>query len=300
MRGVYLMISMVSMLSLGCSEMSQERIEIPLSVEGVDLSSPIRARDDVDVTLERAQLAFGPLYLCAGSTAGDLCETARLEWLGSAVIDLGSPEPREVGLLKGVTGEVRSWMYDLGISSQLTRSDPFTLDAARELDGASISLEGYAEVDGISVPFMISLEASQTDDTELGVPLVRKSSSDRFMHDVTRDDRRLTVRFDARAWVQRLNFRPYVRRDECTDELNATMSATVDGRTVICDGTTELTCEDQQTYTTRDCSALEQVCLPGVGCADRLEIESDSELYRALRNTLVSGERPTFRWSQSP
>ena len=80
---------------------------------------------DVSVTIDRADLAFGPLYLCAGATAGDLCDTARFEWLDSAVVDTTLSDPVKVGELSGVTGTVRSWMYDLGLSSQLTREAPF-------------------------------------------------------------------------------------------------------------------------------------------------------------------------------
>jgi hypothetical protein len=274
----------------GCAETGQDRIHVALFVAGTDVSEPTVAVGDVLVTIDRAELAFGPLYLCAGTTAGDLCDTARLEWLETVVVNTMAPEPAAAGELVGITGPVQSWMYDLGISSQLTRSTPFILPAAGELGGASFVLEGRAAVAGIELPFSAAVPIQQTDDTELGVPVVRKSSSDSFFRDVRDGELGLVVRFDPGAWVRRVDFRPYAAAETCVPV----------GAAVACDGTVERSCEGETELSRRDCSELGQVCLPGLGCADELSIESDSEAFRSLRNELVSGGRPSFEWDYLP
>jgi hypothetical protein len=202
-------------LSSGCTDTEQDRVSVPLYVAGVDVSEPFMAVGDVAVTLERAELAFGPLYLCAGATAGDLCDTARLEWLDAVVVDTTSPIPVRAGELAGVTGPVRSWMYDLGISSQLTRSEPFVLDAARQLGDVSFRVEGWAHVRGARVPFSAAVPVQQTATTELGVPVVRKSTSESFAREVTADDLGLVVRFDPGSWIRSIDFRSYVEDEAC-------------------------------------------------------------------------------------
>jgi hypothetical protein len=210
----------LALLACACGDNGQERVTIPLYVAGSDVLQPIAARGGVPVTLERADLAFGPLYLCAGATAGDLCDTARVEWLGTVVVNALEPNPTGAGDLTGVTGTVRSWMYDLGISSQLTRSEPFVLDAARELGDTSLLIAGRADVGGVEMSFDASVRVAQTDDTELGVPVVRKSTTESFRHEVTRDEAGLTLRFDPAAWVQGVDFASFCGPDgECFDHV---------------------------------------------------------------------------------
>jgi hypothetical protein len=147
-------------------------------------------------------------------------------------------------------------------------------------------IKGRALVDEIELPFSASIPVQQTDDTELGVPVVRKSLSDQFFRDVTIDERGLTIRFDPADWIRNLDLSAYVGRQSCT----------TDGPPIACDGTQEYTCEDEMTTSQRDCADLNQVCLPQQGCADMLEITSESQQYRALRNAILSGVRPSFTW----
>jgi len=199
----------------GCGDVGQSQAEVPLYVSGAELARPVAAVGDVMLTIDRAELAFGPLYLCAGAQAGELCDAARLEWLGSVRIDLRDSEPRRAGTLSGTTGRVRSWMYDLGISSQLTRSEPFALDAAQELGGASLVVEGRASHDGSEVPFLLRVVVEQGADVERGVPVVRKGTGDAFNHDVTGAEPGLWVRFDASAWLSGMDLRSELAEGAC-------------------------------------------------------------------------------------
>jgi hypothetical protein len=189
----------------GCIDTLGSRIGLPLQVAGSDVSQTFTGQGGVAIELRRAQVAFGPLYLCGGTQAGSLCETARLEWLGSVVVDALDPEAQSAGELEGVTGTVRSFMYDLGITSLLTLQDPLPLDAARELGGNSVRLEGVAH--GASdVPFLFEIAIQQQEQTEIGVSVVRSGAGGFTEHTVSSDDGGLLVRFDPRPWLTAVDF----------------------------------------------------------------------------------------------
>lgn len=192
-------------LASGCLDTGRERVSLPLRVAGVT-PSPVAGAAGWTITLDGAELAFGPLYLCAGEQAGALCDTARLEWTGSALVDALDPEPRVAGALEGVSGPVRSWMYDLGITSLLTQQRPTALAAAIELGENSVRLSGVARRDERALPFSLVLPIQQDEATELGACVVRKSASDPFEHEVAGDDTALTVRFDPAPWVREIDF----------------------------------------------------------------------------------------------
>lgn len=276
-------------LALSCADTGQERIDVPLYLAGTRVTSEVSALGDIPVTIERADLAFGPLFLCAGNTAGGLCETARAEWLQSAVVDTTSDDSMAVGSLAGVTGDVRSFMYDLAISSQLTRPEPYVLSAAEELGDSSFVLEGRALIHGSEIPFSASIPIAQGETTERGVPVIRKGTESTFFHEISGREDRLTIRFDPSTWVSRLDLRRYSRRASCetSDEQ------------IVCQDQTELICNaDGSPRESRDCADLGQVCLGGQGCADELVIAEGSEAYRSLAIALTTTGRPRFEWTE--
>jgi hypothetical protein len=193
------------LVATGCIETLGSRIELPLELAGSAASEPFAGQGGWTIELTRAELAFGPLYLCGGAQAGSLCDTARLEWLGSAVIDALNPEPQAAGQLEGETGFVRSFMYDLGITSLLTLQEPLPLDAAIALGGNSVRLEGVARATE-DLPFLFEIAIQQQEQTEIGVSVVRQSGAEGFEHDVSRRDAGLIVRFDPRPWLQSVDF----------------------------------------------------------------------------------------------
>lgn len=212
------LVTVAASLTLACTDVGQTYVELPLYAAGSELPPTLLAVGDVTLRIDRAELAFGPLYLCAGTQAGELCDTARLEWLRSTRIDLTDPEPRRAGTLTGTTGSVRSWMYDLGISSQLTRGEPFVLDAARQLGGASLLVRGSARSDGPEVPFEVAVVVQQGADVERGVPVIRKSPSDAFGHEIAETDSALWVTFDLSDWLARVDMRSALSASPCTLE----------------------------------------------------------------------------------
>ncbi len=280
---------LLALALLSCVDTHVDQVNIPLYLSGTELSAPISAVGEVMIKVDRADLAFGPLYLCAGVTAGDLCQVARLEWLDSAVVNTIRGDSVQVGELSGLTGVVLSWMYDLGISSQLTNDRPFILKAAEQLEGHSFALEGEATISGIEVPFTAWIVAQQSDDTELGVPIIRKSISELFSHEVTVRDSSLSINFDPKPWIEGLDLRRYVTFDSCT----------IDGPAQVCEGSIESRCDGEVVTSSRDCAELGQVCLSELGCQDRLIIEEGSEAYRSLRNAMIVGTRPLFTWNQN-
>ena len=293
MKSAFLSLAALScgtLLWTGCIDTGQDYASIPLFTAGSDVSSPLTTSDGTEIQIDRADVAFGPLYLCAGASAGQLCETARFEWLESAVVDTTLTEPAQVGELSGVTGPVRSWMYELGISSQLTRLDPFVLDAAKQLGGFSFVLEARATVSGIEIPVVAELAIEQSNDTELGVPVIRKSISDPFDRYVTGSEDSLLITFDSSQWLKNLPLENYVSFEVCTSSSAA----------VICDGLIERSCNGAIENSNRDCGDLGQVCLSGLGCQEQLYISSEGEAARNIRNALLSGPRPSFSWTTSP
>jgi hypothetical protein len=178
-------------------------------------------------------------------------------------------------------------MFDLGLSSQLTEREPVVLDAARQLGGVSLLLEGRAELSGVWIPFSAAVPVQQSGETELGVPVLRSGESDAFSHEVTRHDAGLVVRFDPRPWLAGVELRAFAGDTSC-----APSSAGV-----ACSGSVEQQCSDDGSVTSmRDCQTLEMVCLAERGCADRLEIAADTQAFRSIRNALTSGKRPSFEW----
>lgn len=199
------LLALGAQLPCACLDTGQAELSIPLLVAGTSVAEPIAASNGWLIELQQAQLAFGPLYLCAGYQAGGLCETARAEWLDSTVVDALAADAVPAGVLHGVSGPVRSWMYDLGITSLLTQQRPVALGAAQSLGGNSVRLAGVARKEARALSFLLELPVQQEEATELGVSLVRKSSSDAFEQEL-RGDEALTVRFAPHGWVRDLDF----------------------------------------------------------------------------------------------
>jgi hypothetical protein len=190
-------------MASACADAGGGRMEIPLQVAGT--TPAIANYAGWEVQLTRADLAFGPLYLCAGEQAGELCDVASAEWLDSVVVNVLGTKPKAAGRLSGTTGEVRSFMYDLGISSVFTQQQPLVLSAAESLEGHSVVVEGAASQGEATFRFILPVVIAQGAETEVNVPVVRKSLSESFEHTLVEGEQ-LRLKFDASEWLRDVDF----------------------------------------------------------------------------------------------
>jgi len=184
----------------GCAvDSGLEAIEGSLVVRGTDVRS-FEGRDGWQIELERAELAFGPVYLCSGVQAGDLCETARGELLETVVIDALDAEAHEVARFAGLDGPVRSAMWDYGITWSLsaTRAEP---SAAAEMLEGSVFLAGIARnEEGEVLPFAAQVPVAPNLE---GRVVVR--ASDLFEHTLADGDV-LSITVDPSLWLTQVRF----------------------------------------------------------------------------------------------
>ncbi|MEZ4340734.1 MAG: hypothetical protein R3B82_29280 [Sandaracinaceae bacterium] len=276
------------LFSAGCVEAATESTTIELTLAGADASAPFEGRDGAMITLERADVAFGPLYLCAGYTAGELCEEALAEWRDATVIDALDPTPTAPVAMNALTGTAHSYMYDLGIVSLLTEDAPLVTPAAESLGPASAVVEGRVAIDGQTIPFTVAVRVEQTETASRGTSVVRSGESESFDHAIEPEGRTaLLVRIDPRPWLATASFRGLLEDATCAP-----------GADLVCSGAIEQRCaEDGTVAETRDCASLGQPCLRGLGCVDHVELDPEGQIGRALRTGLSAGTRPTFEVS---
>lgn len=90
-------------------------------------------------------------------------------------------------------------------------------------------MAGAALLKGARVPFSAELAVQQGPGTEQGVPVIRKSVSEQFEHEVGPDEPALLVRFDAADWLSSLELRSCTRDTACAP----------DGPALVCEGNIE-------------------------------------------------------------
>lgn len=207
---------------VACGDDAVSVRDIELRVAGARVSA-IAGRDEWTVELETARLAFGPLTLCPGRSAGEFCDTARGEWVDAVVVNALEPRTKRAGYLVATTGPVLSFMYDYGIVSLLTRTTPYITDAARELAGNSVELRGCATKAGQELCFALSAPIAQTNQTEQGVPVVRVNGL-RGLADLTQVSR-LTATFDPTSWVSSIDFDAIAREFECENRCDVELTS---------------------------------------------------------------------------
>lgn len=191
----------------GCVETGRSYVAIPLHGAGV-ADEPFAA-GEWTVDLERAELGFGPLWLCTTEAASpEHCETAVLELTETVTIDALDPEVRMLATTHGITGTVRSAMWDYGIS--WLPAAP----RARPNDGApgghSARFAGAAtHSDGRSFTFTCDLDLPPIMQGAILVPGQRVEA-----HAIGGSDDALVVRVDPRAWWRRVDLERLAARAE--------------------------------------------------------------------------------------
>jgi hypothetical protein len=154
------------LLLAGCGDTGQEHVELPLTATGT-AAHPV-ALGDATLTLTRADAAFGPVYLCA-SEAGraELCEVAVAEFLGTVPVHALDPSPQSLGQLNATAGNIRSGLFDYGISWLLTQNEPRANPGA--VEGHSAILEGTLTRGARSIRFRATIDASPRMSGDLAV-----------------------------------------------------------------------------------------------------------------------------------
>ncbi len=159
------------------------------------------------VTLTRAELAFGPAYFCAAASGSStLCASAVAELRDVVRIDALSPAPVPLGRVHGVTGSIRSVSYDLGILWLDSQSQPTAHPHAPAAHSGI--LEGHADKEGDSLPFVIFLDAVPQYQGQHAVATARAEG------DVASSDSLLEVHVDVARWVAQIDFDAAAQRPE--------------------------------------------------------------------------------------
>jgi len=186
---------LLALALLACGSTGAEPFAYPIAAVGVGADAfPV---GDWQVTLTRADLALGPIYLCATAAASpDLCAVAVGEFADVAVLDALAPAAVELGEVAALPGDVRSAMLDYGISWFTTQTEA-TPDRAL---GNSARLAGTAVRGDTTVTFDARVDV---------LPPLRGSPAlvgVRARVDEPGPDSRLLLRVDPRAWLLGVDF----------------------------------------------------------------------------------------------
>lgn len=137
-----------------CAETGQDRVVVPLVVVASGRSELLV--DGWTITFTRADIALGPVYLCATRAASpDLCPVAVGEFAGAVQVDALDAASQQVGLVSSVTGTVGSAMFDLGIAWVPTWTSPRAVSGS---GGHSAVFEGSATDGARSFTFAATLD----------------------------------------------------------------------------------------------------------------------------------------------
>jgi hypothetical protein len=195
-------VAVFALVVASCGETSRRSIERTLDVAGTT-PEPFVV-DGFTVTLDRADVAFGPLYACAAVIASlDLCETSIVESLVSATIDGLDPVPQRFPLV-GTTGIVRSVMYDHGLTWRFTDARPVATDGA--VEGHSMAFAGHAERGAESFDFTAAIDVRPASPGAPGVFGVETPVQE--VGDVVA----LRLAFDPIAWWSTVDFEALAAR----------------------------------------------------------------------------------------
>jgi hypothetical protein len=192
-------VAAIALVCLGCGETGQE--EVTFAAMGAGTRPEPFSAGEWTVSLDVADVAFGPAYFCASAAAdAELCETAVVEYADAGVVDALDPDPRPLGEIRGATGAVRSATFDYGVSWSMVGARPRPSDAAPS--GHSAVFEGTAEKGGESVRFRAFVDVAPLRQGTFSVVAAPAR------HQVTPHDAALTVRMDPATWWSEVDFDP--------------------------------------------------------------------------------------------
>jgi hypothetical protein len=190
MRRLAVLVALLA-ASSSCVDRGRTRVSIP--VHGAGTGTRTFVVGDTNVVLDDARVAWGPAYFCTTPFADvDLCPTALAEVRSAATIDALDDTPQMVGELEGISGTLRSAMFDYGITWLLPAAaasvDPGAVDGAH-----SAHFAGSATRAGVTRHFVVDVDMiprSSGVSAAHGVPT---------LHTLSERADALVVRFDPAA-----------------------------------------------------------------------------------------------------
>jgi hypothetical protein len=185
-----------ALLLAGCGDTGQTMV----SYAALGHGAPARiTQGPWTITLDRAQVALGPIYFCATAAASEsLCQVAVNELARTLELDALSPVDQPLGDARGTTGTIHSLMFDLGITWFPTQNEARAATAL----GHSAHFEGHAERAGDLKRFVADIDILPQYQGSMAVNGVRLPAP-QLIADTTS---RLDVSLDAAAWISTVDW----------------------------------------------------------------------------------------------
>ena len=200
---------------LSCGPAAQTSVTLQASAVGAPVVGV--PMGEWTVSLNRAELGFGPIYFCAAAAAR-ACDAASAELTSVATIDLLDASPQAIGEVNGFSGNVRSATWDYGITWLTTEQAP----TARTSSGHSLVLSGVAVRGEQTMHFYMELDALPLQPGTLAVLGAKTNAT-------LADGGALRITFDVAQWVSTIDFAtvPAVitREDEAYQAITIAMTA---------------------------------------------------------------------------
>ncbi|HVO32028.1 MAG TPA: hypothetical protein VMV18_14885 [bacterium] len=189
----------ITLLLTGCGGTTAQRfVNIPAFAGGTAASAVTAGA--WQVTLTKAQVAFGPAYFCpivGGSE--ESCSLAVVEVLDVTAVDALDPSPQSLGNMDGVTGTVLSATYDYGITWFQTQQHPAASPNA--IHGHSAHFEGTATKGAQTILFSADLDLPPQ---AIGTQAVNNQSVSSAV--ISAATSRFDVTMNPSRWWQAANF----------------------------------------------------------------------------------------------
>lgn len=191
MKRIYCVIA--AWIGLGCAGTGQPLTHYEANAE-VIVPKPIDFESGLRLSIDTCAFAFGPAYFCAAQSGSPtLCETALAEIAHINTIDCLDPSPQPLGMVYGLTGEIRSVSYDYGMHWFLTESKPMADPKAP--GGHSLRMTGHLDQNGTRIDFTANIDVLPQYQGQRAVTTAPARAS------ITEETAELTVQFNPGAWI---------------------------------------------------------------------------------------------------